>query len=177
MRLRLIGPLAVLALLAVGCGGAVPEASGPGEGIQVHGDWTLDIYNEDGSLDQHVEFSNALLPGGASTIASIVSGNASIGSWAIRLQGPGFSVLSDVLAATYTVPDGFFTLSGSVVVDQDSQINHVETRSGKCNPSVAPADCNLPVTSTPFTAKTISPVDVTAGQTVQVEVEISFTSG
>ena len=47
MRLKLVGLLAVLMMIVASCGGAVPEAAGPSEGIQVHGDWTIDIYNED----------------------------------------------------------------------------------------------------------------------------------
>src|SRR5688572_769639 len=41
-------------------GEAAPPAGGPREGIQVHGAWTIAIYNSDGSLASLTEFENAL---------------------------------------------------------------------------------------------------------------------
>lgn len=42
MRYRLVGLAAVVALILASCGGGAPEAAGPAEGIQVHGEWTID---------------------------------------------------------------------------------------------------------------------------------------
>jgi hypothetical protein len=69
-RLLIIPVIAVLALVggvAYGAwnGGADGSdeavSSVPSEGIDVHGDWKIAIYNADGSLDREYAFSNALL--------------------------------------------------------------------------------------------------------------------
>ena len=40
---------------------ASEDAPGPSEGIKVHGSWTIDVLEPDGTLVSHVEFQNALL--------------------------------------------------------------------------------------------------------------------
>src|SRR5262245_35623432 len=37
------------------------SAKGPGLGIKVHGHWTIDVRNPDGSLASHNEFENAFM--------------------------------------------------------------------------------------------------------------------
>jgi len=64
----------------------------PGEGIKVHGHWTVEVKNPDGSLAQHVEFENSLVGGGAGDmiLAQLLSGEVVIADWAIQpnyLQG------------------------------------------------------------------------------------------
>lgn len=63
MSTRRIGLVAALALLAAACGApeAVPEASGPSQGIVVHGDWTIEVRDPDGALAQRSEFENAFV--------------------------------------------------------------------------------------------------------------------
>ena len=75
--------LAVIAALSVaavtvyaasdrGGGGGDTQASAvPHEGIDVHGDWKVAIYNEDGSLDREYAFSNALRPGAGSLLGRL----------------------------------------------------------------------------------------------------------
>jgi hypothetical protein len=88
VRLRSIGLFAVLVLVIASCGSGSPEAGDSSEGIQVHGDWTIDIYNKDGSLDQHVEFSNALKDQGAHDLISALAGLRTFsGDWQILLEG------------------------------------------------------------------------------------------
>jgi hypothetical protein len=175
------------------CGGGVPEAAGPSEGIQVHGDWTIDVYNPDGSLDQHVEFSNALTVFGARTLAQLVSGNASEGDWQILLLAgssdpapcPSNSLNVGACAigpifGVWTSGEPSFTVAGSTVIESNALIVSVETRVGICNPDIAPNSCAASTSSTSFTSKVLDVADrveVTAGQTVQAQVEISFTSG
>ena len=87
MRVRAVGVVALMALVLASCGGATPEAAGPSEGIQVHGDWTIDIYNPDGTLDEHVEISNALGPNGdAQLINHLACGVTTGGLWEIELS-------------------------------------------------------------------------------------------
>lgn len=201
MRLRALGLLAVLALMAASCGGVLPEAGGPSEGIQVHGDWTIDIYNEDGSLDRSLTFSNGLLSNGAAIIASALAGQSTIGVWGVTIAGANGVELCpsgpDVNGGCWIPVTRAFTttedlagdsaretlrLSGSTTVEVDGSIAAVSTNVGSCEPSVAPADCFPVNRDNGFTAKTLDedgldPIPVIAGQQVQVQVDISFTSG
>lgn len=193
MRVRSVGVVALFALVVASCGGATPEAAGPSEGIQVHGDWVIEVYNEDGTLDESVEFENALSVFGARQLARLVSGNASEGDWQIRLAAgtdqpkpcPSNTAHQEActigpILGAWIVDTDYFTLTGSTKAESDAVIASVETRVGLCTPDIAPNDCPAGTSPTTFTWKTLDLADrvaVSAGQTVDVTVEISFTSG
>ena len=81
---------------------------GQHESIKVHGHWTIEVRNADGSLVRHVEFENSLdgghtipnptagqppliAPGGAALLSGVLSGQWSApaaASWQIVLVGP-----------------------------------------------------------------------------------------
>jgi len=199
MRVRLVGSLALMALVLASCGGVSPGAAGPSEGIQVHGDWTIDIYNEDGSLDEHVVFSNALTELGAEGLVNVLTRQRNVGDWGIWLNNPDEALKpcdpAGVNCLTIQEPNSVYIcnvncskslalvaegqsilLSGSVEASRNGQIAVVGTQFVQ--------DCP-PETSDPcsgfnpgFTEKTLAdPIGVSDGQTVQVEVAISFTSG
>lgn len=192
MRVRLLGLVAVLGLVLASCGGATPQASGPSEGIQVHGDWTIDVYNEDGSLEQSVAYSNDLMSSGGSLLVELLEGSATKpGNWQIWIDSPNngealepcvhpddpqqqpFTCIMD--ANTEFFPnEARFTLDGSFVADIDGFL--VDARTEVMN-------CETGCTDQGFTQSPIpldgngATVKVTQGQIVQVQVEISFTSG
>jgi hypothetical protein len=187
MRTRVI--LAVIALVVAACGDA-PEAAG--DTIAVHGDWTIEVYNDDGSLDERVEFTNALSTTGEHTLVRLLTGTATAsGDWTIDLTGspsPCPAAVAGVCRVTpiTSVPidedqDDFedaLQLAGSLVVEADGVISLVTTNPGICGGNQAPDDCPSARGSFSFTSKVLSePPSVSAGQTVQVEVVISFTSG
>jgi hypothetical protein len=83
-------------------------ANGENEGIKVHGHWTIEIRNRDGSVAKHVEFENNLattnlsdMAAGPAFLYSLLSGNGTFaapaggqgqpGGWAINLQPPAGS--------------------------------------------------------------------------------------
>jgi len=68
---------------------AAPSKPG-NEGIKVHGHWTIDVKNPDGTLAKHVEFENSLVsPGqGDQLLAGLLGGFSVPGDWAIRLVSP-----------------------------------------------------------------------------------------
>jgi hypothetical protein len=71
-----------------------PSAKGTQEGIKVHGHWTIEVKNPDGTVVTRREFENSLAgPGGvsgANTLAGLLSGNYVVGPWGITLFGsPG----------------------------------------------------------------------------------------
>src|SRR6476660_2101480 len=47
---------------------AAESSGGPKEGIKVHGHWTIDVRNADGTLATHREFENALQISGAKVL-------------------------------------------------------------------------------------------------------------
>lgn len=80
-------------------------ANGEREGIKVHGHWTIEVRNPDGTVDKHVEFENQICPdqtytrpgtlltepasgtfvGGAAFFAQVASGSSVPGAWQIVL--------------------------------------------------------------------------------------------
>jgi hypothetical protein len=56
-------------------------AGQPAEGVQVHGDWKIEVRNSDGSLAKKVEFENALV--GAYVIGKVLTGLETPGTWSI----------------------------------------------------------------------------------------------
>lgn len=211
MRTRLVALIGALALLAAACAGAgaTPDASDEGalaSGIGVQGDWTIEVYDPDGSLDESVEFTNALTDQGAEFLGLFAIGFGRFGEVSIVLgdigtldtQGnsPCSTPYDDVLnpgdqvafapdticwiTTTQGEDDGDFTslisegygFNGSVEVTKDGVVDFVEY--------VVFADYDLGQTdrNIPLTRKSGSafgaPIDVSAGQIIQVSYEISF---
>src|SRR2546423_1698687 len=72
-----------------------PETSparGQQEGIKVHGHWTIEVRNPDGTLVTHREFENALTPGGAMLLGLFLSRNKTPGLWRIHLGGANTAI-------------------------------------------------------------------------------------
>ena len=87
-----------------------PAEKGTQEGIKVHGHWTIDVKNPNGTVVTHREFENSLAgPGGslgANTLAGLLSGNYVVGPWAITLfgsPGPCSSATSSIGAGTCVI--------------------------------------------------------------------------
>ena len=59
------------------------------EGIKVHGHWTIEVRNPDGTLVTRREFENALTPFGAVSLAGIFVRALIPGQWRITLEGSG----------------------------------------------------------------------------------------
>lgn len=60
---------------------------GAGERIQVHGQWTIEVRNRDGSVARHVELENALVDDGPALLTALLSGTSVAGSWALTVNG------------------------------------------------------------------------------------------
>jgi hypothetical protein len=58
------------------------------EGIKVHGHWTIDIKNPDGTLAQHHEFENSFQPGGSIAIIQLITGIAIPSDMGIGVTSP-----------------------------------------------------------------------------------------
>src|SRR5690349_20637709 len=118
---------------------------GPGDGIKVHGHWTIDVKNPDGSLASHHEFENALTPKGADTLAAVLSRKITMVGWGVELgsdftapslnpcQGPceivepavaaaGITNTNQSLTVSFSGFGGGVTLSGSAQAQNPSEI-------------------------------------------------------
>lgn len=63
---------------------AARSASGPNEGIKVHGRWVIEVRNADGSVADRREFDNALI--GGAHLSALLARTTSVGKWAIDLR-------------------------------------------------------------------------------------------
>jgi hypothetical protein len=207
-RRNKVSAAAFVAMLALVLGGSsaapvaaeTPQGGAQTEGIKVHGQWTIDVLNPDGSLASHHEFRNALDSFGGLRLAEMLARLKSPGVWNIALWQVGTArkpcpsyfngacVIGEVGSTdpeaqfktmTVSVPasgpnQGKLVLSGTATVEADGDIYTVYTNRGYCPGNVAPASCAAYRDSN-FTRKDFpSPIVVLAGQIVQVSVVISF---
>ena len=169
-----LGALAVVALLAgaVATGSAVwPTESGGGtqEGIQVHGHWTIEVSDPDGTLVERREFDNALQPQGAEALAKFLGRDYTVGRWRVEVTStypdktpcltlagnPAVCELVEPTDPTTGVPYYFhnltvevptsganedkLVLSGILTAQRDATINQMQTYVHGQDSSVAPA--------------------------------------
>ena len=183
---------------------ASPSSGSSSEGIKVHGHWTIEIRDPDGTLVNRREFQNALGASGPLILNSLVSGTKVPGEWRILLSGTGGPCLvtsggaatcgilesTDSQAGTGTnffddltvdVPitganAGKFVLSGSATAAVNGDIGLVSTLLKRCVAAVAPSACiGASGSASLFTTSGVSPAEpVQAGQQIQVTVVISF---
>ena len=196
-------------LFMMGCSAAatVPAASGPvasspqggvpQEGIKVHGHWTIEVRNADGTVAEVRDFENALDPLGAATLAKVLARNNSVGGWMINLHGNAFQTgnfaIGKILenggllapsgegffpTLTIAVPDtganaGKLVLSGTAIAQFNGNIGMVSTQSNIRPGTEAPSSTYGG--GSVFTATSLpAPISLLAGQQVLVTVVISF---
>jgi hypothetical protein len=198
--------LALLATLVPGvqparAGTAEPSPGAPREAIKVHGDWTIEVKNPDGSLVSHHEFANALDSSGGVALAQMLARTKVAGEWGVSLwqvgsglrppcpsssdgacfigevggENPGAPFKTLTVSVPPTGPNaGKLVLSGQATAEADGDIARVSTLVGLCAGTTAPASCTN-YRSTVFTAHNFpTPIVVLANQIVQVTVVISF---
>lgn len=173
------------------------EGGGGGdETVAVHGDWEISVYDADGTLDEHVEFSNALEASGEVTLASLLARQKTIGAWfVVLLDDPGAndictngcivaestyggSATSSDLELSQPTPDTVL-LAGTVEATAAGEIVGVASGHSQCDAATSAADCGTSggAGGLGFTQTAIAPIPVEAGQLVQVDVTLSFTTG
>jgi hypothetical protein len=154
------------------------------EGIKVHGDWTIELRNKDGSLASRHEFKNGLTPYGAGGLTRLLAGEEVPCSWFI---------LTRSLDATFTgtcssegeIPCLSLSASGTeitlrgrldpkpssrVIANVSTQYFAREPDGGHCT-GLPPSDAYE------FTRRTLdTPITVQPEQSVDVKVVFSFSS-
>lgn len=195
---------AVLAVvLGAGAAATAQEASGggPKEGITVHGEWTIVVRNRDGSLARRYEFLNGLQD--PLFLVSILGRQVSHGAWGVRVGPDGsgfcgspthpeecevterFNPDAGLAPLTIDIPgtgpqQGRFVLKGTLRASVAGSIASVATTAGYCPPAILPGlGCRAVAPNgvefrRDVTGTAIPRIEVQAGQTVDVQVVISF---
>ena len=176
------------------------ETGGPNEGIGFQGSWSIKVFDPDGGLVSSREFENALTQGGASQIGRYIRGfEPGGGPWEIRLSNSSSSATQPCGSppgGTCSIKEARITrsadsadlvvsgngahtinLDGTVVVDNASAIDVVSSNHFVCSPIEYASDCQTMTftgnSSTTMTRTTLAnPVNVSAGQTVEVGVRL-----
>ncbi len=151
------------------------------DGIGVHGAWTLDVLEPNGTLAKHVEFQNELSFPGADWLASLLAGDDTVGTWNVQVlglpgniflcgdqQNPSSCAINDNTGdlTVEVVADAnadILRMSGNMIVSQDGALFSVETQQG--GPPFV------------FTKKFLAAEDqavVVPGQQIMVKVDITF---
>ena len=88
MKHLLLASLITLLAFGNACGQAAEPASEPvaSDGIQVHGHWTVTVTNPDGTVDEVHEFDNDLRIKGRSVLTSLLSAEAAVSGWEIKVD-------------------------------------------------------------------------------------------
>jgi hypothetical protein len=171
------------------------------EGIKVHGHWTIEVRNPDGSVATHREFENSLV--GPGTLSLFLARQYSVGTWQINLVGlPDVCLTSGqpvqcIITEPNVPPQAgsvftnlvvtaplTFHLQGTATAQASGQIVAVTTGVFLCNasnPVSTPCYGNSPgflgfngVTNANLGSSASPVINVAAGQTIAVTVVISF---
>ncbi len=181
---------------------SAPEGSG--DGIKVHGHWTITVLNPDGSIADLRDFENGF--SGWVPITKFLTRGAFVGYWEVFLtgnptqpcvpgSGPNAPCIFAEPATGLTSGGGLFAnlqvtspissttgmptirLAGTGTVDNTTSIDAVATYVGKCSaatPSVYTCSNELFTYKTLTANSSVPPIAVQAGQQIQLTVVISF---
>jgi hypothetical protein len=178
------------------------QSPGPQTGVKVHGEWTILIRNDDGSIASRHHFQNAFVPQlGAPLLSNLLKNTSFIKEWMISMQGgpclnagggpsncilvqdpnwqshgPEFFPTLITDAPTSGPNAGKFVLTGSAKAARATGITVVSTFGLEC-PSGS-TTCTGPggAAARTFTSHFFggNPINVVVGQTIDVTVVISF---
>jgi len=145
-----------------------PSRDGSHEGIKVHGHWTIEVRDPDGTLVTHREFENALNPStGASLLSGCLANGCAKPQWWIALSanGPVASICSVNVcffsaSANLSQTGTSLVVNGTITASNAGGINVVQSATGSAQVG--------------FTITGISNLAVAPGQIVQVNIVITF---
>ncbi|MHC4187818.1 MAG: hypothetical protein ACYSRQ_06460 [Planctomycetota bacterium] len=185
---------------------SIPEISSPddnlGESIAVHGDWTIEVRNADGTLVERRDFENTIASTGDNALAEILTRQWSVGGWTIAagnytIEDNPFFDVSNPTVNTFcaivepggpaSLPFQFdnltigtgaggeqVVLSGSAIAQRDGSINGVLTLVARVDKTLPPA-IDYAAGSWFFTEKNLGTTfPVSEGQLILFTVVISF---
>jgi hypothetical protein len=162
----------------------VPVTGGLGQGIQVHGWWSIDVRNQDGTVRSHTEFENSLWTGqGELALASFLGRTNSVGLWDVTVDNEGSGAPYTYIQSrepsatgnlTVTVPaanQGQVVLQGSEKASSTFTAVRVSTGVQQC--PIGSGTCNVGYRA--FTTHSLSPgIAIADGQSVELKIVLSF---
>jgi hypothetical protein len=121
---------------------AKPNAKSQREGITVHGYWTIEVRNRDGSVASHTEFENSYLPG--SYFPNILSRIQTLGEWGIVLSGSSSPCVASVSTPFSDLPGvrGGAPLSSVCVITESGPAIGASINGSPCNPAAGTGSCS-----------------------------------
>jgi len=191
-RLFIVPALALLAGLTLGSPGTLAAQDLAREGIEVRGDWVIEVVNPDGSLSDRREFSNdlvnprmlawALASGGDAGLSRISldqcqESDGSVFACSLEATSNWDDIADPVTAAEDGSGPASLVLEASITVVAPTvstvTVSSVATQASACLAS--DATCSADQTAPEVTATTLaSPVEAADGQTIVVTVTITF---
>lgn len=177
---------------------------GMSEGMKVHGHWTIELRNPDGTLAARYEFENAL-SGGNQMLSLLLGRSTTSGRWELNLAAASSAQISAcqggtggrhadwcrIIESAASNPKGGnaestnlqvslgsgntkVILAGSITALVNGVVSRVSTSLGACPSSTTLANCNQAGSAIFFTDASPNAVPVVAGQIIQVTVVLSF---
>jgi hypothetical protein len=163
-------------------------------GVQVHGQWTIQVRSKSGRVVRTAHFHNDLTAVGASQIARVLDHTTSLGGWTVELFGtnqpcggrnacdiaepniaPASFNGSPSYNLTVTSISGGFELEGTAVPDHDTNLTQVWTILAQCPIATAHPDCTGANDWGQVTTRILpAMIPVTAGQQVLAKVDLTF---
>jgi hypothetical protein len=157
------------------------------EGIKVHGRWTIDVKNPDGSLARHVEFENGLCLnsqigslGGDLFLVQALAGQWVPGSWVVEFGTPAVPAGTPPPACGGAAADGLSSLPNVLysLVQSGSAIQTVASSSvantGYCQPNSANG---TPAITTCFPGLTVQVQDSVGVEQLTLSGQFTVPSG
>ncbi len=144
------------------------------EGIQVHGRWTIEVLDADGTVKERRAFENALTGSGKTLLANLLTGTTAVDSWSIGVRNTGTGCPEsnyDQYLASPTV-----SIEGStVVLSSVGQVSGIESGADTYTfQYVATLANTTPAGSQSLTCRQITPLTIQRDDPVRVRVELSF---
>jgi hypothetical protein len=171
--------------------GSLASSRNRGDGIKVHGHWTIDVRNPDGTLASHNEIDNDLIETAKPLLSRLLAKEPVLSEWVVTLDGhacEGYGahticVLAEPTSRLYRSDEGpwvsntlalaatsVLELTGNTIVTYADAIGAFRTTAYHVFDDGQFEQYD-------FSGKTLTtPIEVTAGQHVYVKVTYSFSS-
>jgi hypothetical protein len=121
---------------------AKPNAKSQREGITVHGYWTIEVRNRDGSVASHTEFENSYNE--QSLFPNILSRILTLGEWGIELGGspsPCVAVVNASFSSNVDVVGELVPPKKCVITESGPAIG-ATINGSPCNPAAGTGSCS-----------------------------------
>jgi len=113
------------------------------EGIKIHGHWTIEVRNRDGSVASHTEFENSYIS--QSFFPNILSRTQTLGEWGIELGGspsPCVAIVHTPLLHFPGVQAEMVPAPVCVIAESGPAIGATNADGSPCNPAAGTGSCS-----------------------------------